>query len=262
MKPFKFLSPARWLLLALFPALFTSAFAQQPRDGAAVIRAMRDRYQSSWYKTVTFTQKSTTYNPDGSTKIETWYEAALLPGSLRIDIGKPSDGNGYLMVNGNLTVMKDTQVADSHPYVNMLLVLGFDAYTQDANATIQVVKAEGYDLSKLHEDTWEGKAVYVVGADKGDLKTKQFWIEKDSLLFVRIIESTRKEPTKLSDVRFVDYRKLAGAWIAARVEVHSEVDGKDALTFSEDYTEIQANVKLNPGTFDPKQFNATHWEKP
>jgi hypothetical protein len=124
------------------------------------------------------------------------------------------------------------------------------------------VKAEGYDLSKLHEDTWEGKAVYVVGADKGDLKTKQFWIEKDSLLFVRIIESTRKEPTKLSDVRFVDYRKLAGAWIAARVEVHSEVDGKDALTFSEDYTEIQANVKLNPGTFDPKQFNATHWEKP
>jgi hypothetical protein len=250
------------LLLSTLSIATLSAAAQQPRDGGAVIRAMRDRYQSSWYKTVTFTQKSTTYNPDGSTKVETWYEAALLPGNLRIDIGKPTDGNGYLMVNGTLTIMKNTQVDKTRPYQNILLVLGFDAYTQDADTTVKVVKAEGYDLSKLHEDTWDGKGVYVVGADKGDLKSKQFWIEKDSLLFVRVIEPGRADPSKPDDIRFVDYRKCANAWIAARVEVHSEINGKDALTFSEDYTEIQPEVKLNPGTFDPKQFNATHWEKP
>ena len=55
----------------------------------------------------------------------------------------------------------------------------------------------------------------------------------------------------------MDYRPLAGAWIAARVEVHSE----DKLVFSEDYTEIQANVKLEPAVFDPAQFGSTHWEK-
>ena len=63
--------------------------------------------------------------------------------------------------------------------------------------------------------------------------------------------------TMLDDVRFADYQPLAGAWVAARVEVHSE----DKLVFSEDYTDIQANVKLAPAVYDPQQFSTTHWEK-
>jgi hypothetical protein len=248
---------SKLLLPALFFALINCAHAQQLADGEALIHAMRDRYQSSWYQTVTFTQKSTTYNADGTTKVETWYEAASLPGELRIDIGTPSENNGYLMADGTVTIFKNGEIAKTRPYVNILLVLGFDAYTQAPEATDKVLKAEGYDLSKIHEDTWEGKPAYVVGADKGDLKTKQFWIEKDTLLFVRVIEPAPSDPTKLDDIRFTDYRKLAGAWIAARVEVHSG----DKLVFSEDYTDIQGNPKLDPGTFDPKQFSATHWEK-
>jgi hypothetical protein len=249
---------SKQLLWAPLLVLCTLAQGQQARDGESVIRAMHDRYKDSWYKTVTFTQKSTTYNADGTTKVETWYEAASLPGKLRIDIGKPGDGNGYLMTDGTLTIMKSGEVAGTKPYVNILLVLGFDAYTQDPVATAKVVKEEGYDLSKVREDVWDGKPVYVVGADKGDLKAKQFWVEKDSLLFVRVIEPSPSDAAKIDDIRFVDYRKLASAWIAARVEVHSD----DKLVFSEDYTEIQGDVKLDAGVFDPKQFNATHWEKP
>ena len=234
------------------------AQAQNVQSGDALLRAMHERYQASWYKTVTFTQKSTTYNADGTTKVETWYEAASLPGKLRIDIGKAAEDNGYLMADGTLTIFKAGQITGTRPYVNILLVLGFDAYTQDAATTARVVTGEGYDLSKIHEDTWDGKAVYVVGADKGDLKSKQFWIEKETLLFVRVIEPSRADPAKVDDVRFVNYRKLSGAWIAARVEVHSD----DKLTFSEDYTEIQGEVKLEPGVFDPKQFSTTHWENP
>ena len=37
--------------------------------------------------------------------------------------------------------------------------------------------------------------------------------------------------------------------------------GDEKMVFTEDYTEIKIGVKLDPGTFDPKQFNATHWEK-
>jgi hypothetical protein len=113
-------------------------------------------------------------------------------------------------------------------------------------------------LTKLHEDTWEGHPAYVVGADKGDLKSKQFWVAKDTLLFVRVIEPARGDATKTDDIRFMDYRPLEGAWIAARVEVHSE--GK--TVFSEDYTDIQANVKLDTAVFDPEKFSATHWERP
>lgn len=244
----------------LIPALLMGTLANAPeiRSGDALLRAMHDRYQATWYKSLTFTQKSTTYKPDGTSTAETWYEAAMLPGKLRIDIGPARSGNGYVLVDGTATVVKEGKVTGAFPLVNILLVLGFDVYTQDPETTIKVVKGEGYDLSKLREDWWEGHPAYVVGAEKGDLQSKQFWVTKDTLLFVRVIEPSRADPKKLDDIRFTDYQPLAGAWVAARVEVHSE----DKLVFSEDYTDIQANVKLAPAVYDPQQFSSTHWEKP
>ncbi len=227
-------------------------------SGESLVKEMHGRYAASWYPTVTFTQKSTTYNPDGTTKVETWYEAALLPGKLRIDIGPPSEGNGYLLVDGNVTVFKEGQVKANVPQVNMLLVLGFDVYKQTSEATLAIAKKEGFDAGKFHEDTWEGKPVYVFGAEKGDLKSKQFWVEKDRMLFVRLLEPDRSDPNKTQDIRFADYRKLGGGWIAALVEVY--LDGKKV--FSEEYTEINGDVRLDPAVFDPKQFTSAHWEKP
>lgn len=244
----------------LIPALMTISLAhgQNIGSGGELLRAMHDRYNSSWYRTLSFTQRSTTYKPDGTSSAETWYEAALLPGRLRIDIGPPASGNGYVLVDGSVTILKDGKIVATLPLVNILLVLGFDVYTQEPETTIKVVKGEGYDLSKLREDTWEEHPAYVVGADKGDLKSKQFWVAKDTLLFVRVIEPARDDPKKFDDIRFTDYRPLDKAWVAARVEVHSD----DKLVFSEDYTDIQPNVKLSPAVFDPQQFGATHWEKP
>src|ERR1700751_4148565 len=225
--------------LILILALLTSDVfkAQTIRKGEDLLGAMHDRDKGSWYQTVTFTQKSTTYKPDGTSSAETWYEAALLPGKLRIDIGAASDGKGYIFSNGNVTVIKENKVVASKKSINMLLVLGFDVYRQDPETTINVVKSEGYDLSKLREDTWEGKPAYVVGADKGDLKSKQFWVAKDTLLFLREIEPAHDDPTKLDDIRFIHYQPLAGTWIAPGVEVYS--DGKKV--FSENYSDIHAN---------------------
>ena len=242
------------LFLILTAAL---APAQQVRNGEDLLRAMHDRYRSTWYQTVTFTQKSTTYKPDGTSSAEMWYEAASIPGKLRIDIGPPANGNGYVLVDGDVSIIKNNKIEGTRHSVNMLLVLGFDVYRQDPEKTIQVVKNEGYDLSKLREDSWEGKAAYVVGADAGDLKSKQFWVAKETLLFVRDIEPARGDATKIDDIRFTHYQPLAGAWIAAGVEVWSE--GKKV--FSEDYSDIQANVKLPDGAFDAEKFAGTHWEK-
>ena len=163
------------------------------------------------------------------------------------------------MVEGTLTILKAGQAVGTRPRQNMLLVLGFDVYRQAPDATAKVAKDEGYDLTKLHEETWEGQPVYVVGAEKGDLKSKQFWVDKKNLLFVRLFGTrTPADPKKFQDIRFEDYREMAGGWVAARVEVHVD----DKMVFSEDYTDILCNAKLDPGTFDPKQFNSTHWEKP
>ena len=246
------------LILAAVCALLAAGIpAQEIRDGETLLRAMHGRYQNNWYETLTFTQKSTTHNDDGTDKSEIWHEAMLLPGNLRIDIGPPADGNGMLVANGALTSFQNGKASDPHPFVHMLLVLGFDVFRQPIPATVDQVKGQGFDLTKLREDSWDGESVYVVGADKGDLKSKQFWVEKKRLLFVRMIAPDRRDAAKTADSRFADYRQLPVGWVAARVEFF--VAGKNV--FSEEYSEIQTNPKLDPAIFDRRQFNSQHWEK-
>lgn len=226
-----------------------TAWAQVLRDGAAILRAMHDRYENNWYETLTFQQESITHNADGTNKAEIWYEALMLPGRLRIEIGSPNSGNGTLVADGKLTRFANNEVTSSRPFVHMLLVLGFDVYRQDPEATIEQVKGQGFDLSRVHEDTWEGQPAYVVGADKGDVKSKQFWVEKNRLLFVRLIQPDEGEPSRIHDTRFSDYRRLSVGLVAARVDFY--VDGKN--TFSELYSDIKVNPKLDPAVFDAKQ---------
>ena len=223
---------ARLSITFVFIPLGTAA---QINSADSLIRAMHDRYAKSWYSTLTFTQKSTTYNPDGTTKVETWYEAALLPGKLRIDIGPAEDGKAYILADGNATLFDKGKEVRSRPLINMLLVAG-----------------EKYDVGKFHEDSFEGRAMYVVGADKGDGKSRQFWIDKDSLLFFRLFQPDRTDANKSEEIRFVDYRPLARGWVAARVEMRVD----DKIVFTEDYSEIRVNRALDAALFDPKQFSA------
>jgi hypothetical protein len=242
-------------VLAAAPAVH--AASAKIGNGKDLLRAMYVRYHHDWYQTLTFQQASITHNPDGTSKTETWYEAALLPGRLRIDMGDPSQGNGALIADGTLTRFQAGKVTTSRPFVHMLLVLGFDVYRQPARRTIQEVAGQGFDLAKLHEDTWQGAPVYVVGADAGDTTTKQFWIDKKRLLFVRLIEPDEHDAAKTDDTRFMDYRRTSPGWVSARVEFYSA--GRNA--FSEHYSAIEVNPKLAPAIFDPRQFATQHWEQ-
>ncbi len=214
---------------------------------------MHDRYKDSWYKSVVFKEHAITLNPDGSSTTEVWDEALQLPGKLRINRGPSSEGNGFIFIGGTLTTFQKGKATGPRPYVHMLLVLGFDVYRQDPKTTIDQTKAQGFDLTQIHEEKRDGQDVYVVGAAKGDSKSKQFWIEKKRLLFVRLIEPAPDDSMKIHDTRFLDYRKLSTAWISARVEFY--VDGRNA--FNEDYFAIKANAELDPVLFDRTKFNET-----
>jgi hypothetical protein len=244
------------LLLLASMAVYSVGFGRESltiRDGESLITAMHDRYRNAWYKTVAFQQKAIDVNSDGTTKTEIWDEALQIPGKLRIDKGAAGDGNGFIFSDGMLTTFQNGQPTERRPFVHMLLVLGFDVYGQDPKTTIEQVRSKGFDLSQLHEEAWEGEDVYVVGAAKGDLTPNQFWVEKKRLLFVRLIQSDSQEPKKLQDSRFRDYRKLADAWISARVEFYT--NGKNR--FNEDYFNIKANVTLDPAIFDADKFAET-----
>jgi len=237
---------------ALGGAAAGSVRAQAPTSGDQVIRAMHDRYAGKWYKTLTFQQKTTRRTPADTMVIETWYETAEVPGRLRIDVA-PRGGMSYIYANDSFYVTKKDSVLRRVAGRNPLLILGFDVYGQPADKTIDVLKAEGFDLGPVHEDTWEGRPVYVVGAAKGDTTSKQFWVDKDRLLFVRLLEPSPRDSTKLGDTRFDDYRPLGHGWISALVEFYA--GGK--LMQREEYSDIKADPKIPANTFTPGATQAS-----
>ncbi len=232
--------------LAIAGATAGSARAQTPTSGDQVVRAMHDRYQGKWYHTLSFSQKTTRRTPADTMVIETWYETAAVPGRLRIDIA-PRPGTSYIFANDSIYVTRKDSVLRRVAGRNPLLILGFDVYGQPAEKTLDVLHAEGFNTTPLHEDTWEGRPVYVVGAAKGDLHSKQFWVDKERLLFVRLLEPSRGDSTKMDDTRFDDYRPLGGGWISALVESYS--GGK--LAQKEEYSDIKANPVVPANWFTP-----------
>jgi hypothetical protein len=130
------------------------------------------------------------------------------------------------------------------------MILGFDVYGQPVERTVSVLREEGFDLSKMREDTWQGRRVYVVGADAGDSTSKQFWVDAERLLFVRMMEPAGGDKGTL-EVRFDDYHPYGGGWVATTVTAMN--GGK--LVQSEKYTDVKVNVPIPDNRFDPNTLD-------
>jgi hypothetical protein len=244
------------LLLCLLLIIAPASIAAKITTTEQLVQAMQKKYAKSWYKTVTFIQQTTNIDKDGNKKVETWYEAISVPGSLRIDIMPITDGNGILFTNGQLYSFKGGKVENSRPFVHPLLILGFDIYRLLQAEVIETLRGLKFDLSILREDTWQGQPVYVVGAKPGDLHSPQFWIDQKNLYFVRMLRPGR-DGAQTQETQFNKYQKLGGGWISP--EVIFMIDGKVVTT--EEYSEMKADMPLDPKLFDPQYFTTVHWRE-
>jgi len=242
------------LFLCLLLLVAPTTYAAKIKTTEDLVQAMQKKYGKSWYKTATFAQKTTNYEKDGTKKIETWYEALSVPGSLRIDFTPVKDGNGILFTDNKIYIFKNGKVDTNRPYIHPLMILGFDIYRLTRADALEKLKGLKFDLSILREDMWQGKAVYVVGARHGDLHSPQFWIEKKNLYFVRMIRPAGKDGTQTQETQFNKYQRLGGGWMAP--EVIFTVDGKTVTT--EEYSEMRANVALDSKLFDPRSWTTVH----
>src|SRR6185369_14966464 len=241
------------LILVIAPATFAAKITTTDQ----LVSAMQKKYAKSWYKTATFVQKTTNIDKDGNRKVETWYEAMSLPGSLRIDFTPTKDGNGILFTNSQIYVFKNGKVDNNRPFVHPLMVLGFDLYGMPEAEVIKTLKGLKFDLTIFHEDTWQGRPVYVVGAQAGDEHSAQFWIDKKNLYFVRMIRPAGKDGTQTQETQFNKYVKLGGGWMSP--EVVFLVDNK--VVTIEEYSDLHANVSLPDKLFDPQSFATVHWKE-
>jgi hypothetical protein len=236
------------IALGLTPSLRA---VEPPRNGAELVRQMRDRYDGKWYRTLTFVQK--TALPNGS--VETWYEALTAPGFLRIDVAPLDSMNTMIFRNDSIYDFRGGKLLRSKEMIHPLMVLGFDVYVQNPDVTIRKLKALNFDLTKLHEITWQGRPTYVVGAEAGDSTSPQFWIDKERLYFVRSLEPSQKNPALMLDTRFEKYRPIGKAWL--EMEVVFLAGGE--MKMREEYAEPRVGVKLDPALYDTRQWTPPRW---
>jgi hypothetical protein len=227
-----------------------------PKTGQDLVRQMHARYAGRWYHNVTFVQ--TTTFPDRPA--ETWYEAGSIPGKLRIDVAPVDSMTALMFVGDSTVVFRGGKRVGARKERNLLMTLGFDVYGQPPETTLAQLEAEGIDLTKVHEDRWNGTRVWVVGAEKGDTATSQFWIEQDRLLFVRLIEARKnpqqpQAPVDLLDITFEKYQPLGKGWVAPECVI--KLNGKEVQR--EAYRDIRADVPLQADLYDTETYRKAEW---
>ena len=247
----------RWASLLSAVAVASALHPLTVPTGTQIVQSMHDKYAGKWFKTLTFVQKTTRQTPDGKDTVQTWYESASLPGRLRIDVGNPSEGNGVLYTHDSTYQMAAGSLKKSVAGGNPLLPLLFDVYVVPVDRTVaDVQNALKIDLSKVRQSRWDGRPVYVIGADSGNEHAPQVWIDTERLVVLRqIFVFGDSNPTYI-DAQLKQYRPIGKSWIAPQCEFY--IAGK--LLQREDYTEIKADVPLSEALFDPAQWKtAPHW---
>lgn len=214
-------------------------------DAQSLVQAMHDRYADSWYQTLSFTQTTTRVLANDSTHTEEWREWAAIPGRLRIEMGAPAEGRVVIFARDSTYTLQHGRVVRRIGQMNPLMTVGFDVYRQPPERTLSQLQRQGFDVLRFHVDTLEGTPVYVVGADRGDTTSKQFAVEAERLVFVRLLDPVPSQPGVMQHVWFRGYQPLEGGWIAPEVEIL--VGGR--RVFHEVYSNIRANDALDAGMF-------------
>ena len=212
-----------------------------PRDGRELIQQMRRDGRT--YRTLTFVQ--TTTFPDRPA--ETWWESAQMPGTLRIDMAPLDSQRVSIYRNDSLYVSRIGRPWRSRPYVHSLLVLLGDVFVLPAEASIAKLTTLGFDLSKIREDRYDERKVWVVGAERGDSTTPQFWIDAERLYMVRIIERTPGQQPGTFEGRVTRHQRFGDIWV--ETEMTFFMNGREIQR--EVYNDVQVNPQLDPSIFVP-----------
>ena len=201
-----------WLVVVLISLL--SMKSKNILNGEDLIKEIHKTYKGKWFKSVSFEQNTLFYGNEKLLKEQIWFETYQFPGKLAIKFDSISGGTGYLFANDSLLIFKNNTLVSKKHSIHDLVILSMDLYSQDVSKTVKQLTGLGYDLSKMHITTWNGKETYVVGALEGDTLSKQFWIEKERLIFVRKLEVVN---AVLNDVIFEDYIPFNDTYIEQTV---------------------------------------------
>jgi len=237
------------LLSLLLTVSALSAAPDNPRTGQELLVLMR---RVTTYRTMTFVQTTTFNNrPD-----ETWYESAMLPGRLRIDMAPLDSQRVAIFRNDSVYSMRLGRPIRGRPLVHGLMLLLGDVFVMPVDSAAAKLTAQGFDLGKLYRTTWEGRPTWVVGALAGDSVSPQFWIDAERLYMVRMIE--RESDGTRMDSRVTAHQRFGNIWVETGMTFYR--NGQEIQR--ELYNDVHVNQELNPLIFEPDTYRRPEWIRP
>ena len=234
------------------PATSRSASAARITSAGGLLKAMHDRYDGKYLRTISFLQNNTSYTPTGQERKSQWYEHIEVPGKLRIAFLPATQKSGLVLVDNRIATFDNGIRVDFRPSINPLLLLTTDVYVAPMAAITRDLDSLHVDTEIIRSDDWQGQPVYVVGAKAGDTTSNQFWIDKDNLRLVRFIQSSKTgDRSIISDTRVQSYKEIEGFDIPTEFLVIR--NGRPV--WREQYADVRINDDFPTGTFDQARWN-------
>jgi sulfur carrier protein ThiS len=234
------------------PTTSRSASTARVTSADGLLKAMHDRYDGKYLRTISFLQNNTSYTPTGQERKSQWYEHIEVPGKLRIAFLPATQKSGLVLVDNRIATFDNGIRVDFRPSINPLLLLTTDVYVAPIAAITRDLDSLHVDTEIIRSDDWQGQPVYVVGAKAGDTTSNQFWVDKDNLRLVRFIQSSKTGTrTTISDTRVQNYKEIEGFDIPTEFLVIR--NGKPV--WREQYADVRINEEFPAGTFDQARWN-------
>ncbi len=236
------------ILFILTFSITKISFAQNKSiTSAKILTKMYNKYAGKWYKNFTFYQTTENYRNDSLIKTSIWHEALIYPNLFRITIGDSANGNAMIIKGDSVFNFSKSKMFRKAANEDDLTFLLGGMYFLPYFTVMQKMQQEGYDLKKACESKFEGKAIYIIGANDTTEKTSQLWIEKDRLIVLRMI---KYKPEMKEDAIFGDYKKVEKGWRENSVIFYIN----DKLYQKEKYYDCKANTIIDKKIFDPYNF--------
>src|SRR6266513_3422210 len=217
-----------------------------------LLKAMHDRYDGKFLKTMSFLQNNTQYTSTGQEKKSQWYEHIEVPGKLRIAFLPASTKSGLVQVGDRVATFDNGIRVDFRPSINPLLLLTADVYVAPVATITRALDSLHVDSNIIRSDVWDGQPVYVVGAKAGDSTSTQMWVDSDNLRLVRFIQRQKAgDRTIVSDNRIQGYKDIQGFEIPTEFVVIR--NGRPF--WREEYADLRVNEDFPAGTFDQARWN-------
>jgi hypothetical protein len=164
-----------------------------------------------------------------------------------------SSQNGYVRDRQRLAVFRGGRRVATTSRVDLRTLLTYDLFGQGSDTTIMWLDTANVRFGLVRRDKFAGRSVWVVGAERGDTTSAQFWVDADEWRVVRVIQREPRTPAVISDVRFVEYTEFLAVPVPTRIEIWRE--GKPVEV--QELSDFDVNPALPRGAFSLSRWRAT-----